>query len=739
MGKKKATLSKPPQRMTRRERSRWQREGRIQRTLIIVLAAIGVISILAVGVALYFDMAVIPNQAIIRVNGEPITQSEYWAARRLEIISQWRQAELQIQFQQLKGITVTREQYVSQMTGILRQLTTVRREPYDQVTLRQLIRDKVLIQGASALGIVPTADEVDAWVLPDQQGGQAGGGDLWATPTPLPTGTAALTVTAVPSATPTPPATLTPEERRNQLTQRWTAEYEMLRSLMNGLRIGSPDFSVTDYVAMIRRSNMVAYLGEKVKEHLAEGLPKTEEQVRASHILLRDRSLRAQEAWNKVKGDPSSFASLAVQYSDDPVTPDTLGSRDRAGDLGWLAPAGPFYAEVGTAALRLQEPGEISPVITGTNGYHILQLVERDTAASRVHVRHIWIPFDRRPQAEAALKLLQQGQTFSQVAKTYSEDENTAAQGGSLGTVITASLSPEVRAAVLLLTTTNPISSVSPIIEDSQGNYHIVKLLYGNPAGGTVNLQEILILGSRRRAEQARAKLGNKASFYDFSQAVVKYSAYTPTVEMAGDIGTVTSGGGLLPEEVYKAAQTLTETGSLTMTRDLAGNYYILQLVGREDTGLHLRQILIKDAKALAEEIHAYIVAGPPETLGGRFMEMATRFSDDTATRGSGGDMGWFGREAYPNLAEQAFDVLKDGEVSTVLAIEGEYHILWRQEYDAAHPISQEVLDQRAQEKYDGWLNDLVAAAKLDPQPTPTLGPPTYAPPPTATPSEGTP
>lgn len=736
MGKKKATLSKPPQRMTRRERSRWQREGRIQRTLIIVLAAIGVVSILAVGVALYFDMAVIPNQAIIRVNGEPITQSEYWAARRLEIISQWHQAEFQIQFQQLQGITVTRDQYASQMTGILRQLTTVRREPYDQVTLRQLIRDKVLIQGARALGIVPTADEVDAWVLARQQGGQAGG-DLLTTPTPLLTGTAALTVTAVPPATPTPPATLTPEERRNQLTQRWTADYEMLRNRMNGLRIGSPDFSAADYVAMIRHSNMVAYLGEKVKERLAEGLPKTEEQVWASHILLRDRSLRAQEAWNKLKSDPSAFAQIAVQYSDDSVTPDAPGSRDRAGDLGWLSPASPFYTDVVTAALRLQEPGEISPVITGTNGYHILQLVERDTVAGRVHVRHIWIPFDRRPQAEAALNLLQQGQTFSQVAKTYSEDESTAAQGGSLGTVITASLSPEVRAAVLLLTTTNPISSVSPIIEDSQGNYHIVKLLYGNPAGGTVNLQEILILGARRRAEQVRAKLGNKASFYDFSQAVVKYSAYTPTVELAGDIGTVASGGGLLPEEVYKAAQTLTVTSNLTLTRDMAGNYYILQLVGREDSGLHLRQILIKDAKALAEEIRAYIVAGPPETMGERFMEMATRFSDDTATRGSGGDMGWFGREAYPNLAEQVFDVLKDGEVSTVLEIEGEYHILWRREYDAAHPISQEVLNQRAQEKYDGWLNDLVAAAKLDPQPTPTLGLPTYAPPPT--PTAGTP
>ena len=394
-----------------------------------------------------------------------------------------------------------------------------------------------------------------------------------------------------------------------------------------------------------------------------------------------------------------------------------------------------------TAALRLQEPGEISPVITGTNGYHILQLVERNGVAGAAHVRHIWIPFDRRPQAEAALKLLQQGQAFSQVARTYSENENTAAQGGNLGTVVTASLAPEVRAAVLLLTTTNPVSSVTPLIVDSQGNYHIVKLLQGNPAGGTVNLQEILIQSGRRLADQVRAKLGAKASFYDFSQAVVKYSAYTPTVELAGDIGTVTAGDGLLPEEVYKAAQSLNVTSSLTLTRDLAGNYYILQLVGRDAAGegIHLRQIVIKDARALAEEIRTYIANGPAETLGARFVEMAARFSDDTATRGNGGDMGWFGRDTYPNLAGQAFDVLKDGEVSAVLEIESEYHILWRRQYDAAHPISQEVLDQRAQEKYDSWLDGLVAAAQLDPQPTPTPGPPTYAPLPTATPGEGTP
>lgn len=744
MGKKKPTLAKPPQRMTRRERSRWQRESRIQRTFIIVFAAIGVITVAAISIGLYFDLVAIPNQVILRVNGEAIVEKEYWAARRTGILTDWRQTELQFQIQQWQGITLTKEQqqqYVLEVSSILGQLSAVRRGPHHQATIQSLIEEKALLQGARALGIAPSMEEVEAWLLPDQQAGEESG--LWATPTQVVTGSAAPTVTALPSPMPTPVATLTPQQRRDQLVQGWAAQYENLRSLMAYLGLGSPGFSSGEYVEMVRHSSLVAYVREKAKEKMAAGLPKEEEQVRASRIVINERSLRAQEAWKALKAAPASFARLAVQYSDDAVRSDAMGSRDRAGDLGWLTPAGPFYTDVVTAALRLREPGEVSPVITGTSGYHILQLVER-RAAGEAHVRHIFIPFDRRPQAEAAFSLLEKGQTFDQVARTYSEDETTAQQGGSLGAVVTASLSPEVRAAVLLLTTTNPLSSVTPIVEDAQG-FHILKLVQGNPAGGTVRLQEILIRTARARADQARAALGARASFYEFSQAVVKYSAYTPTVELAGDIGTVTAGGGQLPESVFQAAQSLTATQSMTMTRDAAGNYYLLQLVERGPAGLslHLRLILVQEASSLAGQIRDYILnGGPAEALGGRFAEMAARFSDDTATRNNGGDMDWFSRRKYPEqpeLLRQAFDVLGAGQVSEVFAEQGAsaYQILWVQERDPHHPLDQATLDQDAQDKFDRWLADLVATATLDPQPTPTPGPPTR--PPTFTPEVAAP
>jgi parvulin-like peptidyl-prolyl isomerase len=101
-----------------------------------------------------------------------------------------------------------------------------------------------------------------------------------------------------------------------------------------------------------------------------EQLPGTQEQVHARHILVASQD-QAANVLTLLQGG-ADFAQLAQQLSTDP------GSRDKGGDLGWFAPGvmDPPFEE---AAFALQ-PGQLSDVVQGANGYHIIEVLERDPA-----------------------------------------------------------------------------------------------------------------------------------------------------------------------------------------------------------------------------------------------------------------------------------------------------------------------------------------------------------------------
>ncbi len=706
MGKKKATLAKPPRRMTKRERSRWQRERRIQRNLLIILAAVGLLSI---GVLVYGIVAEMnyPSQVIARVNGEAILRRDYWAARRMELVNQWWQIQQQLNLYQQLGITLTdqqRETFSQDIRNALISLTQVRRDPLSETTIQNMVQNTVLLQGARELGIEPTAEEVDAWLVPDQ-------------PPPSPTGTLPLSPTLPTTATtPTPPPTLTPLERSSQVEAQLSTVYDLLRSMGQRLAVGDLGFSVADYIAMERRQARVNLTRQKVIEHLKAGLPQTEEQVHASHIWIQDRSGRARQVFQDLKrGQP--FASLAVQYSDDTAT------RDRAGDIGWFRRGdGRLPPQVEAAAFALSSTAPFTLTQDGEN-FRILQLVER--RGEEVHLRHIVLPVDRRPEAEKLLKTLTP-ETFEQVARQRSEDPDTAPRGGDWGWITPGEgqISPTVEAAALALTTTNPLT----LTRDEAGDFHILQLV--ERKDDQLHLRHILIRSGRAKAEEVLNLLRSRAK--DFAQAVVDHSTDQETVQLAGDLGWVTRGKSGLPTIVEDAAFALTTTNPITMTQDEEGNFHILQLVERRPAELHLRYILVKSAERLAQDIYAYIMqAEGEEERGKRFYGMALKYSDDTASKDKGGDLGWFNRDAYPEIEEQAFS-LEPHQFSEVFPGSlGSYHLIWVHEHDMNHPIDEQVLNQRAQQAFDEWLRGLMKKAVVEryPPPTPTPVPPTPIPP----------
>ena len=137
---------------------------------------------------------------------------------------------------------------------------------------------------------------------------------------------------------------------------------------------------------------------------------KTPEQVKTRHILITvakgadaktdaAAKAKAEDILKQLKAG-GNFADLAKKYSDDP------GSKDQGGELPMIPTSGldPAYAQ---AAMQLN-PGQTSPLVRSSFGYHIIQTEAKDTA----HVK---------PLAEVKSSIMEQlqSQKSAAAAQTY--------------------------------------------------------------------------------------------------------------------------------------------------------------------------------------------------------------------------------------------------------------------------------------------------------------------------------
>ena len=141
-----------------------------------------------------------------------------------------------------------------------------------------------------------------------------------------------------------------------------------------------------------------------------------QEQRRASHILINaaqdaseaDRAKardKAEALLADLRQDPSRFAELAKQHSDDP------GSGSNGGDLDFFA-KGAMVKAFEDAAFAMQK-GEISPVVVSEFGFHIIQLTDIQLPAAPSLE-------SMRAQLEADLRDQQAKRQFAEYAETFS-------------------------------------------------------------------------------------------------------------------------------------------------------------------------------------------------------------------------------------------------------------------------------------------------------------------------------
>jgi peptidyl-prolyl cis-trans isomerase C len=141
-------------------------------------------------------------------------------------------------------------------------------------------------------------------------------------------------------------AQLTAEAGGEEALQQWLAE--------NG-------YTEQTFEQALRQALQAAWMRDRV----IEAQPQAVEQVHARQILVYSLDQANQILASLQAG--TQFANLAVQV--DPVT---------EGELGWFPRGYLLHPQLEEAAFGLQ-PGEISQVIQTPVGYHILQVIERES------------------------------------------------------------------------------------------------------------------------------------------------------------------------------------------------------------------------------------------------------------------------------------------------------------------------------------------------------------------------
>lgn len=153
-------------------------------------------------------------------------------------------------------------------------------------------------------------------------------------------------------------------------------------------------------------------------------LPKTSD---ASKNIVKAKAQRILDSI-KAGGD---FAGYARKYSDD------AGTQSFGGDLGF-ARRGQFFKEFEEALFALKD-NEFANIVETPIGFHIMQLLER--RGESVHARHILFKIKQDPAEAESTKVflfglkdsVARGTSFSDLAKRYSEDKESAPLGGLLG------------------------------------------------------------------------------------------------------------------------------------------------------------------------------------------------------------------------------------------------------------------------------------------------------------------
>ena len=234
----------------------------------------------------------------------------------------------------------------------------------------------------------------------------------------------------------------------------------------------------------------------------------------ASPEQIQARRARAEDILAQLaKG--TDFAQLSASYSD---APNAL----QGGAFGWR-PGGKLPS-LFVDALKPLQPGEVSPILKSSNGFHILKLndkrgLDATLKVTQTHARHILIKTNEiTSESDARNRLLQlkerieNGVKFDELARLHSEDAS-ASKGGDLGWINPGDTVPDFEKAMNAL---QPNELSAPV--QSPFGLHLIQVLERRDQDVTQERQKLL-------ARQALRERKSDEAFQDWVRQI-RDSAY---------------------------------------------------------------------------------------------------------------------------------------------------------------------------------------------------------------------
>lgn len=257
-------------------------------------------------------------------------------------------------------------------------------------------------------------------------------------------------------------------------------------------------------------------------------------QYRLKHILISLPEAPSPEQIQKAKDKATTLLEKLHDQDFSQVAMEQSGSANAlsGGDLGWRST--PELPTIFADDVLSMDIGETRGPIRSPSGFHLIQLSDKKMAENaqaevkKTKVRHILIkPNALLSDAEAQFKLeeltreIEHGKDFSILAKTYSEDLASSAQGGDLGWVTEEQFVPEFTEMM----NNTEAGEISPPFKTPFG-WHVLQVLDRKTED---NAQELVKQHafSMIRGRKAEEKLENwLRQMRDEAYVVVKLKGY---------------------------------------------------------------------------------------------------------------------------------------------------------------------------------------------------------------------
>ncbi|RLC61672.1 MAG: hypothetical protein DRI80_08200 [Chloroflexota bacterium] len=293
-----------PKELTRRQRSRLEREKRMERLLLWGVVIVGILIVGILGYGLIVEKVIKARRPVAIVGSTPITTAEFQA--RVRFMRMRMQSELQYWLREQQALDPTDQSaqfYLEYIQNNIRDLQTElsseNAQAIGEQALNQLIQEELVRQEAERRGITVTPDEV-------QQAIERYFGYERNPPTPIPTPTSTTPLT--PTNVLTPTSTAVPLPTPTRMTEQ---EFRQLYDKYLNQSLKPLGISEQQYRSWAEASLLI----EKLREQMIAETPTMADQVKL-RILIVDSEERANELAARLDAG-EDFQTLADELEGD--------------------------------------------------------------------------------------------------------------------------------------------------------------------------------------------------------------------------------------------------------------------------------------------------------------------------------------------------------------------------------------------------------------------------------------